>query len=69
MDLEYGESGVIVRWNSCSNRTYSLYRVDILSGIQESTMRSGIPATPPSNEVREEYDGEAGFYRLSVEHP
>jgi len=59
---------VVLRWNSISNRTYTVLRAGNVRG-KPVPLAEGILATPPKNEYTVDGKGEAaGFYRIEVEN-
>jgi len=68
VDMGNGVMGILIGWNSISNRTYDVWRTaDLTLGFTKTV--SGIAATPPRNEY-EDPDATNGtnyFYRVQVE--
>ncbi len=58
--------GVVLRWNSISNRTYTVLRAGDVRGTPVP-LAEGILATPPKNEYTVGDEDGAGFYRIEVE--
>lgn len=58
--------GIILRWNSASGRTYSVwYKTDLREPFE--LKHSGIEATPPVNELVEPMPQQRAFYRIEME--
>jgi hypothetical protein len=60
--------GIVVRWASQSNRTYSVWRTSDLVADSFAPLVTGIVATPPVNEYQDAgaTNPGAGFYRIRV---
>jgi hypothetical protein len=60
---------VTLRWQSTSNRTYSIWQTADLKDIPFELLETGIVATPPENEYTDagSSNRNSGFYRVGVE--
>jgi len=63
-----GVGGVILRWESASNRVYSIAEHTSLLSGPVSVLASNLPASPPQNTHTVRVDGASQrFYRISIE--
>ncbi len=62
--------GFVIRWQSATNRQYTLYRLTNLVDQTSEQIATGIPATPPANVYTDAVGGTAvRFYRIKTQTP
>ncbi len=62
------ENGLVIRWQSASNRTYSIWKGSNLLVDFTQCLASNLPANPPMNTHTDTVDGlRLQFYRIDVE--
>lgn len=67
LHIDQDPLGAVLRWESAPGRVYSLESASVIPG-RFSAVATGIPATPPENELDLSISEDAGqlYYRLSV---
>ena len=61
-----GPGEMVLQWQSVSGRVYSILNNGSITSAW-STLRSGIPATPPMNTITESVVNPAGYWRIKLD--